>query len=36
MPNTKTANGWSRLAIQRPVRTAWELLVRLLGLIILR
>ena len=34
MPNTKIANGSSRLAIQRPARTACELLFRFLGLII--
>jgi hypothetical protein len=34
MPNRKMANGSSRLAIQRPVRTACELLVRFLGFII--
>ncbi|HXQ57303.1 MAG TPA: hypothetical protein VOA19_16080, partial [Actinomycetes bacterium] len=34
--NTNTANGSSRLAIQRPVRTACEPVFRFLGLIILR
>jgi hypothetical protein len=34
MPNTKIANGSSRLAIQRPVRTACDLLFRSLELII--
>jgi hypothetical protein len=34
MPNTKTANGSSRLAIQRPVRTVGELLFRSLELIV--
>jgi hypothetical protein len=33
MPNSKTANGSSRLAIQRPVRTAGELLLHMLLLI---
>jgi hypothetical protein len=36
IPNTNTANGSSRLAIQRPVRTASGLLFLFLRLIISR